>query len=474
MNTISDLQAKLEKGETTSEELTKDYLKAISANKDLNAFLYIDEEDALRRAKDADKRRTDGGKGPLLGIPYALKDNIVVEGQPVSAGSKILKEYTGTYNATVVKKLGGAGAVLLGKTNLDEFAMGSSTENSAYGVVKNPLDKERVPGGSSGGSAAAVAAGLSAFALGSDTGGSIRQPAALTGVVGVKPTYGRVSRYGLIALASSLDQIGPFTNSVEDAETVLSVISGADELDSTSSARAHGNTDWKDNLKGVKLGVPKNLSSEGLHDGVKGAFEREIETLRSLGANVTEVDLPHADAALAVYYVLMPVEAASNLSRYDGIRYGHSVEREGSEEHSAYDVYALSRAAGFGAEAKRRIMLGTYASSAGYFDAYYGRAQKVRTLVIRDFAEAFKKVDAIVMPTSPSPAFKIGEKSDPLSMYLEDVFTVTANIAGVPAVSIPMGEQVDGLPAGIQIITSHFEEARMFEIAGALEGAHNG
>lgn len=407
----------------------------------------------------------------LSGIPYALKDNMLVEGTFATSGSRILENYRSAYDATVVKKLKATGAQLLGKTNMDEFAMGSSGENSAYGVVRNPRDVERVPGGSSAGSAAAVAADLCVFALGSDTGGSIRQPAALCGVVGLKPTYGRVSRHGLMAMASSLDQIGPLTKTVHDAASVLGVIAGHDHLDATTAAQTVADfTEGLDrDITGLKVGVPKEYFGEGLAPEVRVQVERGMAALEKRGAKLVDISLPHSESALAVYYIVQPCEVSANLARFDGIRYGHSTTKAAN----LLEVYTKSRAEGFGPEPLRRIMLGTYALSAGYFDAYYLKAQKVRALIRRDFDRAFEKVDIIVGPTSPTTAFRIGERSDdPLAMYLSDIYTVPMNLAGVPAVSVPVGVGVDsGLPVGLQIIGPMFGEHAILRAAWHIEDA---
>lgn len=454
--TIKKTKELLEKRETTSAELQGEFLKLIKKeDKKLHCYLDLNEE-----AKPA-------AGGALQGAPLAIKDNICVKGTITTAGSKILKNHKAVYDATVIKKLKQAGALFLGKTNLDEFAMGSSTENSAFGPTKNPHDHSRVPGGSSGGSAAAVAAGLAVAALGSDTGGSIRQPAAFCGVVGLKPTYGRVSRYGLIALASSLDQIGPITKNVFDAALLMNVLSGVDSMDSTTAAVAV--PDFTENLekpiRGLKVAMPKEYFGGGLDSEVNNLIEKAIAKLESLGAHVDQVSLPHTDYSLAAYYIIMPCEASSNLARYDGIRYGFS--KEGG---NILETYLKSRSEGFGDEPRRRIILGTYALSSGYYEAYYLRAQKVRTLISRDFEKVFEKFDAIVGPTAPTAAFKIGEKEDPLSMYLSDIYTVPVNLAGLPAISIPCGK-IGNLPVGLQIIGRKFDEETILRLAYGYEKA---
>lgn len=463
--TIKDVKVGFAKKEFSSEELQAEILKLIEKeNKKLNAYLSVFEDSfhAPRSTLHAS----------LAGVPCAIKDNILVEDAICTAGSKILENYVSVYDAVVIKKLREAGAVILGKTNLDEFAMGSSTENSAFGPTKNPHDLSRVPGGSSGGSAAAVAAGLAIFALGSDTGGSIRQPASFCGVVGLKPTYGRVSRYGLMAMASSLDQIGTLTKNVYDSALVLSIIAGQDKFDSTSVSKdVPDYTSGIDRpIKGLKIGVPKEYFGEGLNDDVENAINKAISKFQNLGAEIIDISLPHSEYALAAYYIIMPSEVSSNLARYDGIKYGYSV---GDRAKNLLEIYLKSRGAGFGEEARRRIMLGTYALSAGYYEAYYRKAQQVRTLIKNDFEDAFKKVDVIVGPTAPTVAFKLGEKiNDPLSMYLEDVYTVAINLAGIPAISIPCGFVKEGgkdLPVGLQIIGKHFDEASILRAAYNFE-----
>ena len=405
----------------------------------------------------------------LAGVPCAIKDNILIDGTIATAGSKILENYISSYDATVISKLRKAGAQFLGKTNLDEFAMGTSTENSAFGPTRNPVDTERVPGGSSGGSAAAVAADLCVFALGSDTGGSVRQPASLCGVVGLKPTYGRVSRHGLIAMASSFDQIGPITKTVYDAALILNVISGKDIFDSTTVEQPVEDftSRLNDSIKGLKIGVPREFFISGLSDEVGERVQSTIALLEKMGCEIVEISLPNFEYALACYYILVPSEISANLPRFDGIRYGHSTK----EPKDLAETYFKSRAEGFGAEPKRRIMLGAYALSAGYYDAYYLKAQKVRALVKKDFDEAFKSVDVIVGPTAPNSAFKIGEKSnDPLSLYLEDIYTVPINLAGIPGISVPWGlGKKSKIPIGFQIIGKSFDEGMILRVAHQLE-----
>ncbi len=452
-------------------ELTTEALRRAQAeNPKTNAYLSFSPERAMAAATRVDEKIGRGDDpGPLAGVPIAVKDVILTKGVRTTCGSKLLEHYIPPYDATAVVRLEQAGGVILGKTNCDEFAMGSSNENSAYGPVRNPLALDRVPGGSSGGSAAAVAQGTAVAALGSDTGGSIRQPASFCGVVGVTPTYGRVSRYGLTAFASSLDHIGPFGRSVRDAATLLRVIAGRDELDSTSAeAPVPDYTAQLDgNVKGLKLGLPreylKDLTSESGDLIAKG-----IDILKRLGCEVRDITLPSTDYAIACYYIIATAEASSNLARYDGVRYTF---RSAASE-SLSDMYRNTRGEGFGAECKRRIMLGTYVLSAGYYDAYYLKAQKVRALIARDFTNAFAEVDAIVAPVSPFPAFKIGEKvDDPISMYLSDIYTITGDLAGIPCMSVPCGKTSEGLPVGIQILANHFDEARMFRLADAFERA---
>ncbi len=462
--TISRIHNGLLKKEFSARELAKAFLERIEdIDKKIKAFLTVSDELAMREAERVDEMISRGEKVSLLaGVPYAVKDAILVKDLKCTAGSKILGNYIAPYDATVIRRLRKEGAIILGKTNLDEFAMGSSTENSAFFPTRNPHDLERVPGGSSGGSAAAVAAGLSVFALGSDTGGSVRQPASFCGVVGLKPTYGAVSRYGLIAFASSLDQIGPLAKNVEDTRIVFQAISGRDDMDSTSLERKEEKKRIK--IKEVRIGVPKEYFIKGISPGVEKLIKNAIKKYEDMGAKIEEISLPHTDYALSCYYIIAPSEASANLARYDGIRYGFS--EKGTAD--LLETYLRTREKGFGPEVKRRIMIGTYTLSAGYYEAYYLRAQKVRRLIKRDFEEAFEKVDFIFTPVAPTPAFKIGEKvDDPLKMYLSDVFTVPVSLAGLPSVSIPSGQD-NGLPVGLQIIGRHFAEESIFELAGLL------
>jgi len=463
--TISQIGEGLKKKDFSVQEICQSFLKKIKEkNKEIFAFLKVTEEEVLLKAKKADGLISKNKEVPLLaGVPLAVKDNMQVQGIQCTAGSKILENYIAPYDATVVKRIKEAGGVILGKTNLDEFAMGSSTENSAFGPTRNPHDTSRVPGGSSGGSAAAVAAGFCPYAFGSDTGGSIRLPSSFCGVVGLKPTYGAVSRYGLIAFASSLDQIGPITRSVEDCRIVFNAIKGKDEMDSTSVEYPKSGNQ-KLEIKNLKIGIPKEYFVKGIDPEVEKAIKSAIKKYEELGAKMIEVSLPHTDYALAAYYIISPSEASANLARYDGIKYGFS--KDGKE---LIDVYLKTRGEGFGAEVRRRIMIGTYALSSGYYEAYYLRAQKVRTQVIRDFEKVFQKVDAIFCPVSPILPFKIGEKiDDPLSMYLVDVYTVSVNLVGLPALSLPVGS-VRGLPVGLQIIGKPFEEEKILQIGEAFE-----
>ena len=468
---IKEIHSALIKKDFSAVEITKKFLNKIKKeDKKISSFITVTNDLALSQAKEVDKLISTGKKIPILaGVPLAVKDNILVKGVKTTCASKILEDYVAPYNATCIKKLKELGAIILGKTNLDEFAMGSSTEHSAFSPTKNPHDLTRVPGGSSGGSAAAVAADLSCYALGSDTGGSIRQPASFCGVVGLKPTYGAVSRYGLIAFASSLDQIGPITKTAEDAQIVFNAISGKDELDSTSVKSK--NSKFKFQIPNLKIGIPKEYFIKGMDPEVEKIVRQAIEKIEKMGAKIEEISLPHTEYALPVYYIIMPSEASTNLARYDGVKYGLS--KSGKD---LLDVYLNTRAHGFGNEVKRRIMLGTYALSAGYYDAYYLKAQKVRTLIRDDFDQAFKKVDAIFTPTCPTTAFKIGEKiKDPLSMYLSDIFTASVNLVGLPAVSVPVGyvgkpaSQQGGLPVGLQIIGKPFEENKILEISKIYE-----
>ncbi len=470
---IATLATALEAKALSSVELTQAVIARTKAvDERVRAFNSFDERDALAQAAASDARRAAGqSNGPLEGIPIGLKDVIAVAGQPLTASSKMLANFVSPYDATVTTKLKNAGAVVWGRLNLDEFAMGSSTENSANGPTSNPWDLTRVPGGSSGGSAAALAAGEAIATLGSDTGGSIRQPAALCGVVGMKPTYGLISRYGLIAFASSLDQIGPFTRTVEDAALVLGAIAGHDERDSTSFKTEI--PDYRAELKKRhgpwKIGIPKEYFGEGLDPEIGAAVEQAIAFYKKIGCEIKEVSLPNTRYCLDTYYVIATAEASSNLARYDGIRYGHRAKAA----TDIVDLYFQSRAEGFGAEVKRRIILGTYVLSSGYYDAYYLRAQKVRTLIRQDFLNAFREVDALLTPTSPVPAFKIGEKADPLAMYLLDIYTIGVNLAGLPGISVPCGFTKSGLPIGAQIIGQPFREADLLAITHAYEQGHD-
>ncbi|HIG80923.1 MAG TPA: Asp-tRNA(Asn)/Glu-tRNA(Gln) amidotransferase subunit GatA [Verrucomicrobiales bacterium] len=468
--TISQLTDKLAQGELTSREATQACLDRIAAvDGQLNAFLSHDPEDALAQADAADAARAAGEIKPLLGVPIAMKDVIAVNGHPLNCASKILGDFNSPYDGTVTQKLCEAGAVIFGRVNMDEFAMGSSTENSAFGPSRNPWDTGRIPGGSSGGSAVAVVADECIASIGSDTGGSIRQPAALCGCVGLKPTYGRVSRYGLVAFASSLDQIGPLTKDVRDAAIMLGVIAGEDQRDSTNvpepvpdyTAALTGD------IKGLKIGLPKEYQVDGLDPEVKAATDAAVAELEKQGAEVKEISLPHTEYAIATYYIIATAEASANLARFEGVRYGARVGGASPEQ-----MNRATRGAGFGEEVKRRIILGTYVLSSGYYDAYYLRAQKARTLIRQDFLNAFKEVDLIASPTTPTPAFKIGEKSgDPLQMYLSDIFTISCNLAGLCGISVPCGFSKEGLPLGLQLLGKPFGEPNLLRAAHAYEQA---
>ena len=462
--TLTELAAGLRAGDFSSEELTRACLERIAEHDGtLNSFITVDEEHALAQARAADARLRQGEAGPLTGIPVAQKDIFCTDGVLTTCASRMLENFIAPYSATVVEKFDAAGAVMIGKTNMDEFAMGSSNETSYYGPVRNPWNPETVPGGSSGGSAAAVAARLVPAATGTDTGGSIRQPAALCGVTGLKPTYGRVSRWGMIAFASSLDQGGPIARSAEDAALLLGVMAGFDERDSTSIDRPVPDytATLNDDIRGLKIGLPKEYFGEGLESGVAQAVESALDEYRKLGAEIVEISLPNTHLAVPAYYVVAPAECSSNLSRFDGVRFGHRCENPEDLE----DLYKRSRGEGFGAEVKRRIMIGTYALSAGYYDAYYLKAQKVRRLIRDDFLRAFEQVDVIMGPTTPAPAFRLGEKTDdPITMYLSDIYTIAVNLAGLPGMSIPAGF-VNGLPVGLQLIGNHFDEARLLNVA---------
>jgi aspartyl-tRNA(Asn)/glutamyl-tRNA(Gln) amidotransferase subunit A len=470
--TLAELRAEISAGTTTAADLAASYYERIERiNPRLNVYLSLAKERAFAQAERVDALAAKGDPlPPLAGIPVGIKDVLVMEGAPATAGSKILKGYRPPYDATVVARLEAAGAVLLGKLNCDEFAMGSSTENSAYGPVRNPVDTERVPGGSSGGSAAAVAANMAVATLGSDTGGSIRQPASFCGVVGVLPTYGRVSRFGLIAFASSLDRVGPFAGSVRDAATVLGVIAGHDPRDATSStAPVEDYAAESDKpVEGLRIGVPAEYFADGLDAEVRAAIEAGIDALKAAGCIVKPVSLPHTKYAIPTYYLVATAEASANLARFDGVRYGY--RSPNAVNLSA--MYSHSRDEGFGAEVKRRILLGTYALSAGYYDAYYLKAQQVRRLLAEEFLKAFAEVDAIVTPTAPTPAFKLGEKTgDPLAMYLADIYTVTASLAGICGVTVPCGKTAAGLPVGMQVLAGHLREGTAFRVARAVEAA---
>lgn len=473
---IELLSKRIAKRETTALAVVEFAVSAAEKlNESLNAFLQINRVGALKRAEKMDEesgaKKDDNPTLPsLMGVPIAIKDNICVHGLQASCGSQILGDYHPPYNATVIERLLKAGAVVIGKTNCDEFAMGSSNENSAFGPVKNPWDTSRVPGGSSGGSATAVAAGIVPVALGSDTGGSVRQPASLCGVVGLKPTYGRSSRYGLVAFASSLDQIGIFGRTVGDVATVLQVIAGRDPKDATTAdvMVPDYNGDLTGDIKGLRIGFPGALFGEGLDPEVRGAVKNAVETYRELGAEVVDVELPHAKYCIAVYYIIATAEASSNLARYDGVRYGFRAE----DAPALRDMYRQTRDEGFGSEVKRRIMLGTYVLSAGYYDAYYRKAQQVRSLLKEDFLKAFESCEAIITPTSPTPAFLLGEKvDDPLAMYLNDIYTVTANLAGIPGLNVPCGLSSNGLPIGFQLLGPYWSESTLFNLAHAYEAA---
>lgn len=469
--TITQLREKLATGELSSVELTKAFLARIrETDEKINAFITVCEAEALAAAEAADQRIAAGDVAPLTGIPLAVKDIFNTLDVRTTCGSKILDSYVSPYDATAVARLRGQGAVIIGKLNMDEFAMGSSNENSAAGSVKNPWDLERVPGGSSGGSAAAVAAGQVLATLGTDTGGSIRQPASHCGVVGLKPTYGRVSRYGVIAYASSLDQVGPLARNVEDCATLLGAVAGYDPADSTSVDTPVPDylATLKEGVQGKRIGLPKEYFIEGLDADVKQAVAAAIETYQGLGAEITEVSLPHTDYAVACYYLIATAEASSNLARYDGVRFG--VRKD--EGEGLIGMYQRTRAAGFGDEVKRRIMLGTYALSSGYYDAYYLKAQKVRTLIRQDFLAAFEQVDLLLTPVAPTPAFKIGEKlGEPLQMYLSDIFTIPVNLAGTCGISLPCGMSGEGLPIGLQLLGKPFAEDEILQAAWAFENA---
>ncbi len=469
--TIDSIRADLLDKKTSAEEIAREALKFAEAeNPKTNAYLTFAPERALAAARDVDRKIAAGeDPGPLAGVPIAIKDVILTRGLRTTCASRMLETYIPPYDATAVIRIEQAGGVIIGKTNCDEFAMGSSNENSAFGPVRNPVALDRVPGGSSGGSAAVIAQGTAVLSLGSDTGGSIRQPASFCGVTGVTPTYGRVSRYGLTAFASSLDHIGPFSRTVRDSARLLQVMAGRDEMDSTSAVAPVPDyvAALDGNIRGMKIGIPKEFF-DGLASDTGDVIQAAIQTLQKLGCEIREIRLPHTSYAVGCYYIICTAEASSNLARYDGVRY----TRRSAAAGSLQEMYRKTRDEGFGAECKRRIMLGTYVLSAGYYDAYYLKAQKVRALVARDYAQAFEQVDAIVGPVSPHPAFKLGEKvDDPTSMYLSDIYTVTGDLAGIPCMSVPGGKTPDGLPVGLQVLANHFNETTMFRVADAFERA---
>jgi aspartyl-tRNA(Asn)/glutamyl-tRNA(Gln) amidotransferase subunit A len=473
-SSVIEIARRVQRGEVRAEDVTAEALGRIAAlEPSLHAFLHVAAESAVERARSIDRRRAAGDLlGPLAGVPIAIKDAICTKGLPTTAGSRILGGYVPPYDATVIERLAAADAVIIGKTNMDEFAMGSSNENSAYGPARNPWDLERAPGGSSGGSAAAVAARMAACSLGSDTGGSIRQPASLTGTVGIKPTYGRVPRYGLIAFASSLDQIGPFANDVRGAARVLSVIAGHDSRDATSLDVSVGNLEGAcgRSIRGLRVGVPEEYFAAGLDPEVDASVRAALKELEADGCTLRPVKLPHTHFAVATYYVVATAEASSNLARFDGVRYGLRVARTGRAALDLRGMYGATRDAGFGAEVKRRILLGTFVLSSGYYDAYYLKAQKVRTLIARDFEAAFREVDVICSPAAPTAAFKLGEKvDDPLAMYLNDIYTLPASLAGIPAMSVPCAPTRSGLPVGLHVMARALDETTMLAVASAWE-----
>ena len=461
--TVAEIAVALNAGDISSVELTQTYLDRITQfNGELNAYITVCADSALRQAKTADEKRAKGSNSPLLGVPLAHKDIFCTNGVTTTCGSRMLHNFVAPYDATVVEKFNDAGAIMLGKTNMDEFAMGSSNETSFFGPVKNPWDTKRVPGGSSGGSAVAVAANLCAMATGTDTGGSIRQPAAFCGITGFKPSYGRVSRWGMIAFASSLDQAGSLCKTAEDAALMTNVMAGLDKKDSTSIDKPVEDytASLSNSLDGLKIGVPKQHFTEGLTAGVEQTIREALKEYENLGATITEIDLPNNHLSVSAYYVVAPAEASANLSRYDGVRYGYRCKDPADLE----DMYKRTRSEGFGEEVKRRIMVGTYALSAGFYDAYYRKAQKIRRLIKNDFIDAFDEVDVIIGPTSPHTAFEIGAKTDPVTMYLEDIYTIAVNLAGLPGISIPAG-MADGLPVGMHIVGSDFAEAKVLNVA---------
>lgn len=470
--TARKIKGLIERGEASAVEICRAFQDRIrERDPEVRAFLHYDNDFALDQAERIDRRKRAGEPLPeLAGLPMAIKDNLLIRGLRCTCGSRNLENFVAPYNATVIDRLAAAGAVFLGKANLDEYAMGSSTENSAFQPTRNPHSRDHVPGGSSGGSAAAVGGQMAAAALGTDTGGSIRQPASFCGVVGMKPTYSRVSRYGLVAFGSSLDQIGPLAHGVEDVARILKVISGKDPLDATSLA-----VDVPDYagglgrpIEGLKIGIPREYRQSGVSEPVRARIEAGLKLFQDLGCHLVEVDLPHTDYAIATYYVIAMAEASSNLARYDGVRYGLRIPGQGDLS----SMYRETRDAGFGAEVKRRIMLGTFVLSSGYYDAYYLKAQQVRTLIKRDFEAAFQEVDLLISPTSPTPPFRLGEKTDdPLAMYLSDIFTITANLVGIPGISLPCGRTPDGMPVGIQLLGKHFDEQEVLNAAHAFEQA---
>jgi aspartyl-tRNA(Asn)/glutamyl-tRNA(Gln) amidotransferase subunit A len=470
---VHELSAALQKGELSSQAVCQTFLKRSADNSKLNAFVELSQDNILAHAQLADEELKKGVKKPLLGVPIAVKDIILTKGTKTTCASEFLRDFVAPYDATVVRKLKDAGAIIFGKTNLDEFAMGSSNENSIFGPVENPWKAGYVPGGSSGGSAAVVAGRLAPASLGTDTGGSIRQPASYCNIVGLKPTYGRVSRYGVVAFASSLDQVGPFARTVKDCALLTQVLCGRDEYDSTSADMPVPDftASLNKGVKGLRIGVPKEYFVDGMNPEVAQTVRTAIDKLASLGAEIKEVSLPHTEAALAVYYILAPAEASSNLARFDGIRYGHRAK----DGKNLYDLYCNSRAQGFGAEVKRRIMVGTYVLSTGYYDAFYRKAQKVRALIAQDFTKVFAgQVDCIISPAAPTTAFKIGEKTtDPIAMYLNDIFTIPVNLAGLPGMSIPCGFDAAGLPIGLQLIGKPWGEETLFQVASAYEAAND-
>lgn len=474
VQTIADVRESMRSGATAVEICTQFLARIAAVDDSLHAFTHVTAESALEQATALDQRGAEVRNLPLAGIPIAIKDNICTKGIPTTAASRILQDFRPSYNATVTERLIQAGAIIVGKTNCDEFAMGSTTEHSVTGPTHNPWNLKRVPGGSSGGSAAAISARLATVALGSDTGGSVRQPAAFCGVVGLKPTYGRVSRYGLLAFASSLDQIGPFALTVADAAILLRTISGQDPYDATSAVEAVPafDTDMQEPLRTSTIGVPWKILEEGVAPGVKAAFTAALDVLRTQGATIIDIPLPHAAFAVPVYYIVAPAEASSNLARYDGVRFAFRAPLGDADAETTLDaLYDRTRHQGFGDEVKRRIMLGTYTLSAGYYDAYYLKAQQIRTLIRNDYDAAFERVDAVAMPTTPSTAFGLGERSDdPLELYLGDVFTASANLTGLPAISVPCGHDETNLPVGLQLVGRAFDELTLLRLAGQYEG----